>query len=177
MPKSPPKFLCDEMLKRLGRWLRVAGYDVSILADGTDDREIVRFARAHGRVLLTRDRGLAKQTATDTEIVLLTADDLEGCVSEINRRLDVDWQWAPFSRCMHCNTLLTAADPAQRSRAPNEVIRSSASVLYCPNCDQLFWSGSHVAHMRIRLATWNRSRFCGARKPLQAVDFGQPLMK
>jgi hypothetical protein len=34
-PKRRMKFLCDEMGKRPGEWLRVAGYDVLMLPDGT----------------------------------------------------------------------------------------------------------------------------------------------
>ncbi len=34
-PERRLKFLCEEMLKRLGQWLRVAGYDVLMLPDRT----------------------------------------------------------------------------------------------------------------------------------------------
>ena len=44
------KFLCDEMLKRLGQWLRVAGYDVLMLPDGTSDRELIQRAVEEHRV-------------------------------------------------------------------------------------------------------------------------------
>ena len=47
------KFVCDEMLKRLGQWLRVAGYDVLILPDGTDDRVLLERAERDQRLLLS----------------------------------------------------------------------------------------------------------------------------
>ena len=149
------KFLCDEMLKRLGQWLRIAGHDVLMLPDGTDDRELIRRATRDGRWLLTRDRSLAGQAGATTELVLLDCDGLEDCVVALNRQLDIDWLMAPFSRCMNCNTPLVQADADQRQRVPAEALRSATQVLYCATCDQLYWDGSHVRQMRGRLERWN----------------------
>lgn len=50
------RFLCDEMLAGLGRWLRIAGYDTAIASGGRRDRDLVKQAHAEQRILLTRDR-------------------------------------------------------------------------------------------------------------------------
>jgi uncharacterized protein len=54
-----PRFLADRMLGRLVAWLRIFNYDtLSALELGIDedeDNELVRLAKAEGRVLLTRD--------------------------------------------------------------------------------------------------------------------------
>jgi uncharacterized protein with PIN domain len=152
------KFLCDEMLKRLGQWLRVAGYDVLVLADGTDDNELLRRARDEGRVLLTRDRHIAEQHAVACELVLLEANDLEDCVDALQRQVDVDWLKAPFTRCMRCNTRLQQATAAQRREVPAAALARASAVRYCPCCGQLFWDGSHVEAMRRRLAAWQTRR-------------------
>ncbi len=55
-PGGSCKFLCDEMLWGLGRWLRAAGYATA--ARGLADGELLRRAGAEGRVLLTLDRAL-----------------------------------------------------------------------------------------------------------------------
>jgi uncharacterized protein with PIN domain len=150
------KFLCDEMLKRLGRWLRVAGHDVLMLPDGTDDRTLVRRAHAEGRTLLTRDRQMAEQNAALADLVLLDCADLDDCVAALNRQCDIDWMLAPFTRCMNCNAPLVPATDAQRRTMPERARQSATMSRYCPHCDQVFWDGSHVAHMRRRLASWNR---------------------
>nr|WP_276568933.1 DUF5615 family PIN-like protein [Thiococcus pfennigii] len=152
----PVKFLCDEMLKRLGQWLRVAGYDVLILPDGTDDRTLVRRARAEGRILLTRDRQMAEQNAALADLILLDCGDLDDCVAALHPQCDIDWMHAPFTRCMSCNAPLVAATDAQRRTMPERARHSATMALYCPRCDQVFWDGSHVARMRRRLAFWNR---------------------
>ena len=49
------KLFCDEMLIKLGRWLRVAGYDTRIARQGMSDRQIMQLAREENRCLITRD--------------------------------------------------------------------------------------------------------------------------
>jgi len=162
------KFLCDEMLKRLGQWLRVAGHDVLILPDGTDDRALVQRAHDEGRLLLTRDRGMVDRNNIEADLLLLDCNDLEDCVAALNERLPVDWLLAPFSRCMNCNSLLVPAAATQRHRVPAEALRASSTIRYCPRCDQLYWDGSHVARMRTRLESWNRhasSDYAGTEPP------------
>ena len=39
------RFLCDEMLAGLGRWLRIAGYDTAIARRGRRDRNRQRRGR------------------------------------------------------------------------------------------------------------------------------------
>jgi uncharacterized protein with PIN domain len=48
------------MLGRLARYLRLMGYDVSYPPPGPDAR-LIAVARAEGRVLLTRDRGIKQR--------------------------------------------------------------------------------------------------------------------
>ena len=48
------------MLQRLGRWLRAAGYDTLIARNAESDYELLRQALDEGRLLITRDRELAK---------------------------------------------------------------------------------------------------------------------
>jgi hypothetical protein len=54
---TPPLFVCDAMLGSLARWLRAAGYDASWQAH-IDDWDLIRLARAEGRILLSCDTGI-----------------------------------------------------------------------------------------------------------------------
>ena len=150
------RFLCDEMLKRLGQWLRVAGHDVLILPDGTEDRLVIEEAAQQGRLLLTRDRNMAQHPDAAPVVLLLECQGLEDCVADLSRRLPMDWLYRPFSRCLKCNTELVEADAKQREEVPQEALRQASKVLYCPSCDQIYWEGSHVARMRERLGKWQR---------------------
>src|SRR5438128_10712908 len=50
------RLYCDEMLARLGRWLRAAGYDTAIAAGGLPDAALIARCAAEARILVTRDR-------------------------------------------------------------------------------------------------------------------------
>ena len=151
------KFLCDEMLKRLGQWLRIAGYDVLMLPDGTADRVLIEAAAQQGRVLLTRDREMAQHPDAAPVVVLLECQDLEDCVAQLSHRLPIDWLYRPFTRCLNCNTELLEADATRRQRVPQKALRLASNIVYCPSCDQLYWEGSHVARMRERLRKWEQN--------------------
>jgi uncharacterized protein with PIN domain len=49
-----PRFIADQNVGKLGRWLRMLGFD-TLLFDGPDDGEILRLALEQVRVILTRD--------------------------------------------------------------------------------------------------------------------------
>ncbi len=57
-----PRFLADEMLGTLVKWLRIMGYD-TLYAKDMKDGEIAAMARGEGRTLLTRDKALARTVA------------------------------------------------------------------------------------------------------------------
>ena len=148
------RFLCDEMLLRLGRWLRASGYDTVIAEAGQPDRALVEQACHEGRWLLTLDRKMAEFRRAKDCVVLLTGNDVPTQVEALGRHLPVDWLHAPFSRCLVCNGVLQAADPARLAEVP-EFSRESLDALYaCSECHRLYWHGSHVRRMRANLPHW-----------------------
>jgi len=158
MDKPALRFLCDEMLKGLGRWLRAAGYDTLILEDGNADAALLQRAVAEGRLLLTRDRPLMEYRDAPGTVVLLHCNGLSDCAEEATRRLHIDWHFQAFSRCTVCNTSLLNATPEQRQQIPEDA-RGDEQLLYCPHCDKLYWEGSHVRRMRKRLQHWSEGDF------------------
>jgi uncharacterized protein with PIN domain len=142
------KFLCDEMLKGVARWLRAAGYDTAVGADGTNDQELLARAREEGRLLLTRDRRFVEELPDQNGVVLLECNEQQACFEELRTKLGVDWLHKPFSRCLTCNTPLLDATPEQWQEVPDHSRQLASLLLYCPSCEQLFWDGSHVKRMR-----------------------------
>ncbi len=154
---SEPRFLCDEMLQRLGRWLRAAGYDTAIASPGQDDRELVQQANYESRLLLTRDRHMAQFRNGHGLVVLLEPNSLTSEVADISCRFAINWLIRPFTRCLECNTPLIPASAEQRMRLPEGALNISDIVLYCPHCDKLYWDGSHVRRMRHTLQNFSHS--------------------
>lgn len=157
--KAPgaPRFICDEMLKRLARWLRAAGFDTLVHDHGANDRAMVARARSEGRLVMTRDRKLAELRDADGTVIVLRANTLEGVVEELTAALDLDWLYRPFSRCLVCNTPLVEADAPARARLPEGAGVPPGPVHACLVCDKLYWAGGHVRRMRARLETWART--------------------
>lgn len=151
-----PKFLCDEMLGRLARYLRAAGYDATLAAGGTTDRDLLAEARRERRIFLTCDQRIAEHKAAAGVATILPRGDLDALVSELTARFAIDWLHRPFSRCLVDNTPLAAADGAQRDRLPADVANLAA--LHCPTCGRVYWAGSHHRRMYARLRQWGMER-------------------
>ena len=102
-----PRFLCDEMLHGLGRWLRAAGYDTVIAKGGIPDRELARRCAGEDLILLTRDRHLAATAAGIVPVVLFKGKSIDEPARALRTALDIDWEHAPFSRCIVDNRRLS----------------------------------------------------------------------
>jgi len=154
-----PRFLCDEMLTQLGRWLRAAGYDTIIAERGTKDRALIARAVIDRRVLLTRDRKLLEIRDAGRCVVLLGEGGIRAWTADVTPRFGIDWLARPFSRCLVCNTVLQPAPPLARGRLPAGVLEQVSEINYCRQCDKLYWAGGHVRRMMQTLERWRAGRF------------------
>lgn len=150
------RFLCDEMLMGLGRWLRIAGFDTAIAERGRRDRELVEQARAEERILLTRDRRLVEIRGASDRTLVLASEGIDAWASELVRCLSLDWNHDPLSRCARCNTLLEPADDGLLHTLPPRIRGIGSPVNVCPSCGRLYWEGSHVHRIRRRLSSFAR---------------------
>jgi uncharacterized protein len=149
------KFLCDQMLVRLGRWLRAAGYDTEIIEQSIPDDEILEQAIEEGRLLLTRDKHLREMRGHRKSVIWLDANTLEDCVKELTKQVDINWMKAPFSRCLLCNNpLVKAAEEHLLQQVPEDILEKSNIFWYCGKCQKVYWEGSHTQRMRQKLMSW-----------------------
>ncbi|MBC7222925.1 MAG: Mut7-C RNAse domain-containing protein [Anaerolineae bacterium] len=143
-----PSFLLDGMLGRLARWLRLLGYDAAY-EPSLPDAQLARRARAEGRILLTRDRVLARRRGV--RAVLVREDRLEGQLAQLRRELGLSWQ-GRRPRCPACNEPL---EPMPRDEAwglvPPYVFVHHERFDLCPSCERVYWRGTHVEDVERRL--------------------------
>lgn len=143
------RLLADAMLGSLARWLRVLGYD-TLYDPNLSDHELIRVARAEGRVLLTRDRGLLRRR--NVRVLFIASEHWEEQVRQVLRELPLPPP-APFSRCLVCNERLI---PVSRSEAwglvPPYVFATHDQFSMCPECNQFYWRGTHWNHMEETVA-------------------------
>ena len=155
---SPMKLICDEMLARLGRWLRAAGYDTEIAEGGIPDRALVAHCAAEMGVLLTRDRHLAEiAAARGVNVLHLIENTVEGQAKRLHRELAIDWQAAPFTRCLVDNAPLDRAPQKASAQVPEQSRAAGGPLRQCPKCARLYWPGGHVRRMLARLTKFNQS--------------------
>jgi uncharacterized protein len=150
------RLYCDEMLARLGRRLRAAGYDTAIAEGGLGDAEIIAGCAAEGRTLLTRDRHLATTAQGRVPVLRLTEAGLAAQARALRAALAIDWQRAPFTRCLVDNTPLVPAPPEMASQVPPTSRAAGGPLHLCPECRRLYWPGGHVRRMLVRLAEWSQ---------------------
>ena len=147
------RLLCDAMLARLARWLRAAGYDTELRSEGTD-HDLIECCRAEERVLVTRDRHLARYAGAGSRTVLLVAETVDAQARSLAQTLDIDWMLDPFSRCLVDNVPLQPASNEDRTRLPERARGLAGPFRVCPHCGRLYWPGSHVRRMQRQLEHW-----------------------
>jgi uncharacterized protein len=152
------RLLCDEMLLRLGRWLRAAGYDTAIAAGGSSDGALIARCAAEQRILVTRDRQLAARAAKGAVpgVVRLGRDDIDEQAHALQAALGIDWQHAPFTRCVLDNAPLDPAPSEMAAQVPPSSRAAGGPLRRRPCCGRLYWPGGHVRRMQTRLAAWAR---------------------
>ena len=154
-----PRWLADEMVGRLARYLRFVGCD-TFYARGMSDPEIVALAEREDRVVLTRDRVLARRAP---HALLLTSPFLREQWRAVRAAFPELPDRVGFERCTECNGSLRAVDPSVASTGPHEdpkvpwdrVVRGMP-LYQCSTCGHYYWDGSHTAQMRARLEAWSR---------------------
>lgn len=148
------RFLCDEMLRGLGRWLRAAGYDTIIAGGGVPDSVLAARCVEEDRVLVTRDRQLAATAGNTARVVLIAADGIDASARALRNAVEIDWLHAPFTRCTIDNTPLQRAPAALATLVPARSRVAGDPLRLCPDCGRLYWPGGHVRRMQQRLAGW-----------------------
>ena len=153
---APPRWLADEMVGRLARYLRFVGCD-TVYARGLSDSEIVALAEREGRVILTRDRALARRTP---HALLLTSPFLQEQWQAVRAYSPDLPDHVAFARCTECNGPLRAVPPTSGPdpdpKVPWDRAAQGMPLYRCSTCGHYYWEGSHSAQMRARLRAWSR---------------------
>jgi uncharacterized protein with PIN domain len=145
-------FVADGHLGKLTRDLRLLGIDVSYCRDASDPELLATMVKEN-RALLTRDRPLLMHRAVKTGYFPRSQDPTRQTI-EVIRRFDLAQAFAPFTRCLRCNGLLTAV---AKETVINE-LKPLTRTFYndfqkCSECGQSYWRGSHVAKLEKRIKT------------------------
>jgi uncharacterized protein with PIN domain len=144
------RFLIDQMLMRLGRWLRLMGQDVANPPKG-DDHKLVMAAKGEGRTLITRDRVLAEKCRkAGIGYVLIKSSNIEDQLKEMGQsgvRLEIN----PL-KCTLCNGSLRRIGSEEADiRRKLLHLDEETPIWMCEDCRKLYWVGTHWTRIRERL--------------------------
>ena len=144
------RFVTDGHLGGLTRNLRLLGFDVAY-SKNADDCQLLEVMVRENRALLTRDRRLLMHAIVQHGYYPRSQNADEQTI-DVVRRFDLSELIAPFTRCLRCNASLEEASKAEII----DKLEPLTKIYYdqfrrCPDCKQIYWSGSHFPKLQKRI--------------------------
>jgi len=150
MSNKPIAFAADRMLGRLAKWLRILGCDV-IYGRHLSGHGLIRAARADGRMILTRDRSLARKQPPP--FLFIDSNDYVEQLRQVIGACRLSPGEGLFSRCLACNSQLEPrAKNSVEKLVPSYVFSTQERFSWCGRCQRLYWPGTHQQKMLDALA-------------------------
>ena len=141
-----PKFIVDNNVGKLAKWLRIMGYD-ALLFGGKDDGEMIKAALSENRVILTKDSQIMRRrlvTSGRLKAIHIEGDDPKGQLRQVVDTLNLDCRLRPFSLCLECNRgLVERGKDEVRDLVPPYVFKTQSQYMECPSCHRIYWQGTH----------------------------------
>jgi uncharacterized protein with PIN domain len=149
------KFIADNNVGRLARWLRLIGYD-TLLFKQKDDARMIKIALRENRVILTKDAQFMKRrlvTSGTLKALHIKQDNPQVQIREVVETLSLSYDCKPFSRCLECNQALVARDREDvKDLIPVRVCETQTQYTQCPACHRIYWQGTHWQSMGKKLS-------------------------
>ncbi|HKA33181.1 MAG TPA: Mut7-C RNAse domain-containing protein [Candidatus Binatia bacterium] len=147
-------FVADKMLGRLARWLRIMGQDVAYGPE-LSGAGLLRAARQQGRLILTRDRTVAKRNPPP--YLMIRSDHFREQLRQVIEECALDPLKDAFTRCAECNTALeSVAKSAIEDKVPPYVFATQQEFSLCPGCRRVYWPATHQERMLDELQSLSR---------------------
>ena len=143
-------FVVDANVGKLARLLRLLGFDATACRTWSDN-ELANTAVQEGRIVLSKDRALLKRN----KIVFarhIRAIHPEDQLLETLSFFNLTPPYKPFSRCLLCNNPLIPVPKATILHRLEPLTKKYFHEFHtCPNCDRIYWPGSHHDRLIERL--------------------------
>ena len=147
------RFICDDNLGRLARYLRILGFDTHF-DESIDDIALLRIAASEERYLLTRDHKLLSKSVPHGILILENDNPLNQLsivIQKLNLKIDTDLM---FNRCSRCNGFCHIVDKRTISEEVFPFILKTQEIIkQCPTCRRFYWKGSHYKALLTKLKT------------------------
>ncbi len=140
------RFVVDVNVGKVAKLLRMLGFDTAYDWRWTD-QYIADLAEKEDRIVLSKDKGLLKRN----QVVwgrLIRAEKPWPQLVEVLNFFGLKRPFALFSRCLVCNTTLKPVDKEKIIHRLEPKTKKYFHRFYiCPECDRIYWQGSHQEKM------------------------------
>jgi uncharacterized protein len=145
------KFLCDDNLGKLAKYLRLMGFDTAFVTP-ISNAEFIALILKEDRLAITRDRRLAERIEPE-KVAIVDTDSPEQQLRLVLARFNPPiLRERFFSRCLICNEPCLEIPPeAIKDKVFPYILRTKSQFKQCPKCNRIFWQGSHYKRMLARL--------------------------
>ena len=141
--------ILDSTLGRLAKWLRFMGIDTLYVKEG-DTATIENLALKTGRIIVTKSHKLEGREKIET--VVIDSENLKCQIKELSERIDMKCNTKLLGRCSLCNSLLIDIKKENvRGKIPSYVFDTQDKFLECPNCNKIYWQGTHYKNLKKRI--------------------------
>lgn len=138
------KFLCDQMLGTLAKWLRLYGFDTYFTNGNMKDDELLHIAKKENRIIITRDKELIlRGKYKNLKVIEISSTDLNVQIRNVLHGKSINNNTI-LSRCSICNTILKEIKKNEvYNKVPAKIYENNEQFWFCYKCDKIYWIGSH----------------------------------
>jgi uncharacterized protein len=139
------RFICDAMLGKLAKYLRILGFDTIYAASGT---ELDKYEDTYNPLLVLTKRKM--KNITFSNCIYIESNDVIGQLNQIKDIIKTNIEKESLmKRCIKCNTLLIDVKKNDiESLVPEFIFHRYDIFKFCPFCRKVYWGGTHVEHMK-----------------------------
>ena len=152
----PPRFVCDSMLGKLARYLRMVGLDCLYRRDW-NSQELIQISKREKRIVLTRNKTLIARKDL-RNYYFIDQDQPQEQLKNIIAAFSLH-RFEPGRLCPICNEVLIDAPANEvKKRVWPFVKKKYRDFKMCVNCNRIYWSGSHIKSFLRELLNRDRVR-------------------
>lgn len=154
-PSQPLRFVAESTLGRLCKWLRMAGFDTLYDRRVPEEARLLTVALHQDRMVLTRTRRIFSRL-TSQHAVFIKYNNPREQIRQVIDTLGVQPEdLHPLTRCLACNAaLVPCARESVQGRVPEYIGQTQQTYRICPECNRLYWPGSHARRCLEMIEGW-----------------------
>jgi uncharacterized protein len=141
------RFILTGELGKLSKWLRLLGFDAEYYPCNKTSVLILEALRDN-RIVVTRNQKVPLRAGV--RVVLVKSESAREQVRELLKQLNIPLvSDKMFTRCTLCNKeLITAEKLSVKDSVPEYVFSAQNDFFRCPQCNRIYWQGSHWGNVK-----------------------------